>query len=40
MRLPIIAFLALLPQVNQFGVADDGALLLKLADGRTIRARR
>ncbi len=34
------AFLALLPQVNQFGVADDGALLLKLADGRTIRARR
>lgn len=34
------AFLALLPQVNQFSVADDGALLLKLADGRTIRARR
>jgi heat shock protein HslJ len=34
------AFLALLAGVNGFGVAEDGALLLKTADGRTIRARR
>jgi len=34
------AFLALLPQVNRFSVADDGALLLQTADGKTIRARR
>jgi heat shock protein HslJ len=34
------AFLALLSRVNQFSVADDGALLLKTADGKTIRARR
>jgi heat shock protein HslJ len=34
------AFLALLSKVNQFGLADDGALLLKTADGETIRARR
>ena len=34
------AILALLAGVNAFGVADDGALLLKTADGRTIRARR
>lgn len=34
------AFLALLSKVNAFGVADDGALLLKTADGKTIRARR
>ena len=33
------AFLGLLAQVNSFSVADDGALLLKAADGRTIRAR-
>jgi heat shock protein HslJ len=34
------AILALLAGVNAFGVADDGALLLKTADGRAIRARR
>ncbi len=34
------AFLALLSQVNAFSVADDGALLLKAPDGRTLRARR
>jgi heat shock protein HslJ len=34
------AFLAVLAGVNAFGMADDGALLLKTADGRTIRARR
>jgi heat shock protein HslJ len=34
------AVLALLAAVNGFGIADDGALLLKIADGRTIRARR
>ena len=34
------AFLGLLSEVKQFSVADDGALLLKTADGRTIRARR
>jgi heat shock protein HslJ len=33
-------FLALLSQVNRFSVADDGALLLQTADGKTIRARR
>ena len=34
------AFLALLSKVSQFSVADDGALLLKTADGKAIRARR
>jgi len=34
------AFLGLLSAVSGFGVADDGALLLKTADGKTIRARR
>jgi heat shock protein HslJ len=34
------AILELLAGVNSFGVADDGALLLKTADGKTIRARR
>ena len=34
------AFLDLLSQVNLFGIADDGALLLKAPDGRAIRARR
>lgn len=34
------AFLGLLAEVKQFSVADDGALLLKTADGKTIRARR
>jgi heat shock protein HslJ len=34
------AFLALLSKVSGFGVTDDGALLLKTADGKTIRARR
>jgi heat shock protein HslJ len=33
-------FLGLLSAVNGFAIADDGALLLKAADGRTIRARR
>ncbi len=34
------AFLALLAEVKQFGFTEDGALLLKAADGRAIRARR
>jgi heat shock protein HslJ len=34
------AFLTLLAEVKQFSLAPDGALLLKAADGRTIRARR
>ncbi len=34
------AFLGLLAQVNSFSVADDGALLLRTADGKAIRARR
>jgi len=33
------AFLAMLSQVNAFSIADDGALLLKTADGKSIRAR-
>jgi heat shock protein HslJ len=34
------AFLALLAAVNRFEIAPDGALHLKTADGRSIRARR
>lgn len=34
------AFLGLLSAVSGFAIADDGALLLKTADGKTIRARR
>jgi heat shock protein HslJ len=34
------AFLALLAAVNRFEIAPDGALHLKAADGRSIRARR
>jgi heat shock protein HslJ len=33
-------FLALLATINQFQITPDGALLLKAADGRTIRAKR
>ena len=34
------AFLRLLSAVNAFAITDDGALLLKTADGKAIRARR
>lgn len=34
------AYLDLLPQITRFDIADDGALILSTADGRTITARR
>jgi heat shock protein HslJ len=34
------AFFDLLPQIRQFDISDDGALILTTEDGRTITARR